>query len=105
MIRRPSHKRCAPGGFPLWEICGQASDGQQAVEQGKLLLPNLIIMDVSMPNMNGIEVTRIIRAEGSASRILIMSQNDLQFYVANSGSRRARLSNKRRPPSGVATYD
>ena len=45
-----------------------------------MLLPDLIIMDVSMPNMNGIEVTRIIRAEVLASRILIISQNDLPSY-------------------------
>ena len=59
-----------------WVVCGQASDGLQAVEQAKLLLPDLIIMDVSMPNMNGIDATRIIRTEVSASRILIISQND-----------------------------
>jgi DNA-binding NarL/FixJ family response regulator len=59
-----------------WVVCGQASDGLQAVEQAKLLLPDLIIMDVSMPNMNGIDATRIIRAEVPESRILIISQND-----------------------------
>ena len=59
-----------------WVVCGQASDGLQAVEQAKLLLPDLIIMDVSMPSMNGIDATRIIRTEVSASRILIISQND-----------------------------
>jgi DNA-binding NarL/FixJ family response regulator len=57
-------------------VCGQASDGLQAVEQATLLRPDLIIMDVSMPNMNGIDATRIIRAEVSESRILIISQND-----------------------------
>lgn len=59
-----------------WVVCGQASDGLQAVKQAKLLLPDLIIMDVSMPNMNGIDATRIIRTGVSASRILIISQND-----------------------------
>jgi DNA-binding NarL/FixJ family response regulator len=59
-----------------WVVCGQASDGLQAVEQAKLLRPDLIIMDVSMPNMNGIDATRIIRAEVSESHILVISQND-----------------------------
>ena len=64
------------GSHDSWVVCGQASDGLQAVEQAKLLRPDLIIMDVSMPNMNGIDATRIIRAEVSESRILIISQND-----------------------------
>jgi len=67
------------GSHDGWVVCGQASDGLQAVEQAKLLLPDLIIMDVSMPNMNGIDATRIIRAEVSESRILIISQNDPAF--------------------------
>lgn len=46
------------------------------MEQARLLLPDLIIMDVSMPNMNGIDATKIIRSELRESRILIMSQND-----------------------------
>jgi DNA-binding NarL/FixJ family response regulator len=59
-----------------WMVCGQASAGLQAVEQAKLLVPDLIIMDIFMPNMNGIDATRIIRAEVSESRILIISNDD-----------------------------
>lgn len=59
-----------------WFVCGEAADGLQAVEQAKLLHPDLIIMDVSMPNMNGLEATRVIRREVRGSRILIISQND-----------------------------
>lgn len=40
-----------------WEICGQARDRLQAVEQAKLLLPEMVIMHVSMPNMSGIDAT------------------------------------------------
>ena len=71
-----------------WVVCGQASDGLQAVQQAKFLVPDVIIMDVFMPNINGIEATRIIRAEVPGTRILIISQDDpsivqQQTLVAN----------------------
>ena len=59
-----------------WFVCGEAADGLQAVEEAKSLHPDLIIMDVSMPNMNGLEATRVILREIREVRILIISQND-----------------------------
>ncbi len=59
-----------------WFVCGEAADGLQAVEKAKSLNPDLIIMDVSMPNMNGLDATEIILREVPESRILIVSQND-----------------------------
>lgn len=59
-----------------WFVCGEAADGLQAVREAKLLRPDLIIMDVSMPNMNGLDAARIILCEVRESRILIISQND-----------------------------
>jgi len=59
-----------------WVLCGEASDGIQAVKEAKSLRPDLIIMDVSMPNMNGLDAARIILREVRESRILIISQND-----------------------------
>jgi DNA-binding NarL/FixJ family response regulator len=59
-----------------WLVCGEAADGLQAVEEAKSLRPDLIIMDVSMPNMNGLDAAKIILREVCASRILIISQNE-----------------------------
>ena len=59
-----------------WFVCGEAADGLQAVKEAKSLRPDLIIMDVSMPKMNGLEASRIILREVRESRIRIISQND-----------------------------
>ena len=59
-----------------WFVCGEAADGLQAVDQAKSLRPDLIIMDVSMPNMNGLDAAETILREVDESRVLIISQND-----------------------------
>ena len=48
---------------PGWLVCGEGTNGVEAVEKARSLRPDLILMDISMPEMNGIEATRIIRRE------------------------------------------
>ena len=71
-----------------WELCGMAVDGQDAVQQAKDLNPDLVILDLYMPHLNGIEAARQILHDDLNKRILILtvSQSDeiVQQLVARS---------------------
>jgi DNA-binding NarL/FixJ family response regulator len=63
-------------GRPDWQICGEATDGLDAVEMAKLLRPDCILMDVTMPRLNGLEATRLILEQAPRTRVVIVTQND-----------------------------
>ena len=58
-----------------WEVCGEAQDGEEVIEKSRDLLPDLILLDISMPLLNGLDAARMLRQVTSA-KILIMSQHD-----------------------------
>jgi two-component system, NarL family, nitrate/nitrite response regulator NarL len=58
---------------PDFEVCGEASNGQEAIDKTKELHPDLVILDITMPVMNGLDAARIIHESFPATHILIFS--------------------------------
>jgi DNA-binding NarL/FixJ family response regulator len=58
-----------------WQVCGEAVDGADAVEKAHLLAPDLILMDFSMPQMNGVQAAREIAKSGTDIPILLFTLN------------------------------
>jgi two-component system response regulator NreC len=68
---------------PNWVVCGEAKDGREAIEKALNLLPDVILLDISMPGLNGLETARLLRQQVSSAKILIMSQHDPASVLAS----------------------
>ena len=66
------------------EVVGQASDGSQAVELAQKLDPDVVLMDVSMPVLDGFEATREIRSESESVRVLMLTGSNSRADVDRS---------------------
>ncbi len=69
--------------FPEWEFCGEAANGSDAVRMADELKPEVIIMDVSMPGLNGIEATRAIRKIQPNIKIILLTLHESADLVRN----------------------
>ncbi|HEX4783176.1 MAG TPA: response regulator transcription factor [Candidatus Sulfotelmatobacter sp.] len=63
-------------GHSGWEVIGEAADGAEAVEKAKDLSPDVMVLDVTMPRMNGLEACRLLRQECPGLEILFVTQHD-----------------------------
>jgi DNA-binding NarL/FixJ family response regulator len=66
---------------PDWELCGEASTGREAVAVAAMAEPDIVVMDISMPEMNGLEATREILKNNPATEVLILSMHESEQIV------------------------
>jgi DNA-binding NarL/FixJ family response regulator len=66
---------------PGWEVCGEARDGREAVEMAGKLKPEVLLLDIGMPNLNGLDAARQILAVMPEARILILTVHDSEQVV------------------------
>jgi DNA-binding NarL/FixJ family response regulator len=75
---------------PEWEVCGEASTGREAVTAAASLRPDIVVMDISMPDMNGLEATREILKDNPGAEVLILSMYESDQMVHDMFSAGAR---------------
>jgi DNA-binding NarL/FixJ family response regulator len=68
-------------GHPGWEVCGEAKDGREAVDLAALLKPDVLLLDIGMPNLNGLDAAKQILSMTPDARILILTIHDSEQVV------------------------
>jgi DNA-binding NarL/FixJ family response regulator len=66
---------------PGWQVCGEAADGRDAVEKCKRLKPDLLVLDIGMPELNGVDVAQQIQRQTPKQRILVLTEVDSERVV------------------------
>ncbi len=66
---------------PRFEIVGDSGDGAMAIEKAKELNPDIILMDISLPGMNGLEATKVLKKEVKKAKVIILTMHNNKEYV------------------------
>ena len=66
---------------PGWEVCGEAKDGREAVEKARELKPDVVVMDIGMPELNGLEATRQILKAARRTEVLMLTAHESEQLV------------------------
>src|SRR4051794_10299657 len=64
-----------------WEVVGEARDGKEAIDKALATRPDVVILDYSLPLVNGVEATRQIRARVAGAEVLIFTMHDTETLV------------------------
>ena len=70
-------------GVPSWEVCGEAKDGRHALALAVVLKPDLVVLDLGMPGLNGVDVTRQLRRLVPGAEVLVLSMHDDESLVVD----------------------
>jgi len=81
-IVREGIRRLLSSSRPDWEICGEATNGKQAIDAVKRLKPDVVILDITMPGMSGLEAAPHIVKLNLGCRILIFTMHDSERLSA-----------------------
>jgi DNA-binding NarL/FixJ family response regulator len=71
---------------PKWEVCGGAADGEQALREITKLVPDVVILDLSLPGMNGFEVAKEIRRIAPYTKIVFFTMHDVPATALEVGA-------------------
>ena len=76
--------------WPEWEVAGEAGSGEEAIVLNSQLKPDIILMDISMPGMGGLEATRLICQQQPGARVLLLTLHDSIEWVRSAFAAGAR---------------
>ena len=82
--------RCVLAMRPGWEVCGEAVDGREAIEKTKLLRPDILLLDITMPYISGLDVARTVSRDIPTTKVLILSQyeeSEMRSHALEAGAR------------------
>ena len=69
------------GSQPGWEICGEAADGKEAIEKVVQLRPDIVLLDVDMPKMDGLDAVRQIAHNPPFPKVILLATTDVEQLV------------------------